>query len=93
MKAPSIAVMLGGAKHDDAEEDGDLSLSETKALAEDAASAFADAVGAGDPKRIVKAFCALSELCRHLEELEESGEADDEEEPEEEEVVEEPEEE
>lgn len=65
---------------------GDLSLSETKARAEDAATAFADAVEAKDPKRIVKAFAALSTLCGHLDELEDAGEKDDEEEPKEEDV-------
>ncbi len=87
MKGPSIAVMLGGhasgGRHDDEGdpegEQGDLSLSETKARAEDAATAFADAVEAKDARRIVKAFCALGELCRHLEELEESGESEEEE--------------
>ncbi len=84
MKGPSIAVMLGGGKPkgDDYEEDGDLSLSETKARAEDAATAFAASLEGGDAKAIVKAFCTLSTLCHHLEDLEESGETDDEEEAE-----------
>ena len=67
--------------YDDSEEEKDetdLGLSETKARAEDAASAFADAVEAKDAGRIVKAFGALATLCEHLEELEESGEAEEE---------------
>ncbi len=76
--------MLGGSKGgDDAyEDDGDLSLSETKDRANDAATAFASALESEgrDPKRIVKAFCTLMTLCSHIEELEESGEKDDEEE-------------
>ena len=76
---PSIAVMLGGAKHyDDEEAEGDLSLSETKARAEDAAVAFQNALDTKNPRKIVAAFCSLSVLCNHLDELEESGEKDDE---------------
>jgi hypothetical protein len=90
VKGPSIAVMLGGghslapkskgSSYDSEEEkdETDLGLSETKARAEDAASAFADAVEAKDAARIVKAFGALATLCEHLEELEESGEAEEE---------------
>lgn len=91
MKGPTIAVMLGGkhseGRDSDYKEDGDLSLSETRARAEDAASAFAASLemSGRDPARIVKAFCALKVLCDHLEELEESGETDDEERSEEEE--------
>ena len=82
--APSIAVMLGGVKKDD-ESEGDLSLSEAKKSAEDAATAFADAVEAKDAKRIVKSFHALYDLCEHVRELEESGETDEEEKKEEDE--------
>ena len=78
MKSPSIAVMLGG-KAEEAEGEGDLSLSEAKASAKDAASSFASAVSAGDADKIVTAFGALAELCAHVRELEESGETDDEE--------------
>jgi hypothetical protein len=61
-----------------AEESGaDLSLSEAKASAEDAAHAFADAVQAKDGKRIVRAFRALCTLCGHLDELEDAGESED----------------
>lgn len=87
--APSIAVMLAGKKDGEEEGEGDLSLSETRARAEDAATAFASAVDGKDATKIVKAFCSLKTLCDHLEELEESGETDDE--PKDEEVeVEEP---
>ncbi len=81
MKGPSIAVMLGGAKHDDAEDSdsGELSLSEAKSSAEDAATAFADAVESKDAKRIVKSFGALAELCAHVSELKDSGEKDEDE--------------
>ena len=84
---PSIAVMLGGApkldgaKHyaDDDSEAGDMSLSETKMRAEDAATALAAALEAKEPKKIVAAFCALTVLADHLAELEDSGEKDDDE--------------
>lgn len=77
-KGPDVAVMLGVPK-DEGEEDGEQSLSEVKARAEDAATALAAAVGAKDAKKIVDAFCSLQTLCGKLSELEESGETAEEE--------------
>lgn len=77
-KEPNVAVMLG-MPADGESEDGEQSLSEVRARAEDAAVAFAAAVAGKDPKRLVKSFCALQTLCGKLEELEESGETEEEE--------------
>ncbi len=80
MKGPSIAVMLGSAKHEPSDDEGELSLSEAKSSAEDAATAFAAATSEGDAKKIVSSFRSLCTLCAHLDELEESGETYDDEE-------------
>lgn len=78
-KGPSIAVMLGGKGAPvDEESSADLSKSDAQAGAEDAAHAFADAVQAKDGKRMVRAFCALSELCGHLDELDDANEEEEE---------------
>jgi hypothetical protein len=74
---PSVAVMLGMPKEE--EEGSEDSLAETRARAEDAAGSFAAAVAGKDPKKLVKAFCALQTLCGKLSELEDSGESDEEE--------------
>lgn len=68
--------MLGG-KPSGGDDESETSHSEAQAGAEDAAHAFADAVQAKDAKRIVRAFCALSTLCGHLDELADAGEVDD----------------
>ncbi len=70
----------GGDDRSAPEDSDDLSLSETKARASDAATALAAALEneGRDPKRIVQAFRSLYTLCCHLDELEESGETDDE---------------
>ena len=77
-KAPNVAVMLGVPESDE-HEDGEQSLSEVKARAEDAATAFAAAVKAGDAKKILASFHPLYTLCMKMHELEESGETDEEE--------------
>lgn len=79
-KGPSIAVMLGSAEpKEGGGGDSEMSLSEAKSRAEDAATAFAASLEmeGRDPRRILKAFRTLSTLCAKVEELEDSGETDD----------------
>lgn len=82
--------MLAGKPDGKSDDDGEMSSSEARERAEDAAMAFANAVEAKDAKRIVKAFGSLSTLCGHLDELgdeyEEDEKKDEEESPAEEET-------
>ena len=73
---PSIAVMLGGKPSPD-EDGGEPGLAEAKASAKDAASALASAVASKDADGIFRAFRSLSTLCKEVDDLEESGEADE----------------